>query len=312
MKSDDTIEQEAAVWFAAQRRGPMSLDERQSFDAWRADPLHQAALNHMHELWGEMSTIREMDVAPRRRAAPFNRAALIAAVTVLGLTVMGGGAWWRFDRSTIQTNIGEQRSQELVDGSIVALNVVTRARYDMNARERVVRMNEGEATFWVRKDPERPFLVRTGSYEIRAVGTAFNVRNRDHNLDVSVKEGVIEVRRLADDGQPVRLHAGQRLQVKDTDSERGTTLKVSDIPIGVVDEWRQRVLTYEDAPVSQIVQDFNRFYERPVTVDPSFGRRHVTLRLVIDDRADTVGRLAALLGAEVNRAGQTDTLTPLV
>ncbi|MBK1976923.1 FecR domain-containing protein [Brevundimonas sp. 3P9-tot-E] len=308
---DDDIEHEAAQWFAAQRRGLMALEERQAFDAWRADPVHQAALNRMHEVWGEVSAVGEMGVAPRRRAGRSRRAA-VAAVLVLGLTAsLGGGAWWALNRSVVQTRVGEQRSQELEDGSIVALNVMTRARYDINARERTVYLNAGEAAFVVRKDAERPFLVRAGGYEVRAVGTAFNVRSRDRNLDVAVKEGVVEVRRLSGEGKPVLLRAGQRLQIKDAGAWRAP-LTISEIPTNAVDEWRQRVLTYEDAPISQVIQDVNRFYERPLVIDPAFGRRHVTLRLVIDDREDTVKRLAALLGAQVQRADRADRLKSAV
>lgn len=289
----------------------MSLEERQAFDVWRSHPLHQAALNRMHEVWGELSNVGELVPAPRRRSSRQVRRAAIAAVLVLGLTAsMGAGALWRLDRTSSETGVGEQRSQELPDGSIVALNVVTRAQYDLNRHERVVNLKEGEATFVVRKDPDRPFLVRAGGYEVRAVGTAFNVRNRDHSLDVAVKEGVVEVRALTGGGKPVLLRAGQRFHVKHTNRHTFKQTRISTIPTTSVDEWRQRVLTYEDAPVDQVIRDLNRFYERPVSVDPSLGRRHVTLRLVIDDRADTVQRLAALLDADVRDAGREDRLKP--
>jgi len=288
----------------------MSLEERQAFDVWRSHPLHQAALNRMHEVWGELSTVGEMVPAPRRRASVRDSRAEIAAVLVLGLAVsMSAAVVWRLDRTSSETGVGEQRSQELPDGSIVALNVVTRARYDLNDRERVVNLKEGEATFVVRKDPDRPFLVRAGGYEVRAIGTAVNVRNRDRSLDVAVKEGVVEVRRLAGGAKPVLLRAGQRFHVQDTAEKHA---RISNVSTTSVDEWRQRVLTYEDAPVDQVVRDLNRFYERPVSADPSLGRRHVTLRLVIDDRADTVQRLAVLLDADVRDAGREDHLKPAI
>ncbi|MNE73789.1 hypothetical protein D3C80_1698180 [compost metagenome] len=115
------------------------------------------------------------------------------------------------------------------------------------------------------------------------------------------------MRRLSGHDKPVRLLAGQRLQIK---SEAGSAapLKVSSVSPSGVDEWRQRILTYEDAPVSAVVQDINRFYERPLAADPSLARRRVTLRLVIDDRADTVKRLAALLDAQVRDTGKGDKL----
>lgn len=290
----------------------MSLEERQAFDDWRSDPIHQAALNRMHEVWGELAAVGEMVPQAKRRVARRRRRSAIAAVLVVGLAGgVAASALWRFDQPSTQTGIGEQRSQELPDGSIVALNVVTRARYDIDSHKRVVHLNEGEATFVVHKDPERPFLVKAGGYEVRAVGTAFNVRSRGRSLEVAVKEGVVEVRRLIGEGKPVRLRAGQRLQVGDTAASAQGLLKISTIPTSAVDEWRQRVLTYEDARVDQVIQDVNRFYERPIAVDPRLGRRHVTLRLVIGDRADTVKRLASLLNADLGDGGREDRLKPV-
>lgn len=287
----------------------MSLEERQAFDVWRTDPVHQAALNYMHEVWGELAALGDVVPRARQRTTPHHRRVAIAAVLVLGLTgSLAAGAFWRFHEPSTATGIGEQRSQELPDGSILALNVVTRARYDINARERLVHLNEGEAAFVVRKDPERPFLVRAAGYEVRAVGTVFNVRTRDHNLDVAVKEGAVEVRLLASDDKPVLLRAGQRLQARHTAGASRASVKILQISTGAVDEWRQRILTYENAPVDEIVQDVNRFYERPISVDPLLGRRRVTLRLAIDDRADTVKRLAALLNAKVHGEAHEDRL----
>jgi len=309
MTTYDDIEQQAAQWFAAQRRGPMSLDERQAFDVWRRDPLHQAALNRMHETWGELSAITEAGPSLRRRTT--GRRQAIAAMLVLGLTVgVGAGAWWGLHRPTASTGVGEQRSQELPDGSIVAMNVLTRTRYDISQHQRVVNLDEGEATFVVHRDPDRPFLVRTAGFEVRAVGTAFNVRSRDRSLDVAVKEGVVEVRRLSGGGKPVFLRAGQRLMIKDTSAAARTPLKVSSISAGAVDEWRQRVLTWEDAPVADVIREVNRFYERPIVADAAVAQRHVTLRLVVDDRADTIKRLAALLDAKVQFGSREDRLVP--
>lgn len=315
MTLDDEIQQQAAQWFAVQRRGMMSLDERLAFDAWRADPLHQAALNRIHEVWGELSTVGEMVRSPSRRLRRPSRRAVMAAVLVLGLGVGGGlglGALWGADRASAQTGVGEQLSKELPDGSILALNVVTRAQYALNPRERIVHLSEGEAAFVVHKDPERPFLIKVAGYEVRAVGTAFNVRSRDRSLEVAVKEGVVEVRRLKGDHRPLVLRAGQRLQISDIEKGTLASTDVSDISTAAVDEWRQRVLSYENAPVDQILRDVNLFYERPVVAAPALARRRVTLRLVVDDRAETMRRLAAVLGANLTDAGRSDHLTPAV
>lgn len=312
MTPDDKIQQQAADWFAAQRRGVMPLEERLAFDAWRADPLHQAALNRMHEVWGELSAINGAVQPVSRESKPRRRRLALAAALVMGIGLggLGFGAVWNTDRASAQTGVGEQLSETLPDGSIVALNVVSRARYTFTPRERVVRLAEGEAAFAVHKDPTRPFRVVVEGYEVRAVGTAFNVRNRDRGLEVAVKEGIVEVRRLTGDHTPIVLRAGQRLQVRDIAKEAPTAGDVSDISTAAVDEWRQRVLSYENAPVDEVLRDVNRFYNRPVTADPVLARRRVTLRLVVDDRALTMRRLAAVLGADLTDAGRMDRLSP--
>lgn len=310
MSMDEKTREEAAAWFAAQRRGPMSVEERQAFDAWRADPLHQAALNHMHELWGEVSAIKELGVtvpAPPvgiRRWAPAAAAAAVMAVAGLG------AAHYITRPDQVRTSVGEQRTATLEDGSVVAINVATKLAYDMKPAVRQVKLEEGEAVFFVKKDPERPFLVRAGDYEIRAVGTAFNVRRRDGEVDVAVAEGVVAVTALAgpNAGKEIaRLPAGQRVRLGSRQAEP----TVAPVSVENVAEWRMRVVSYEDVTVATVVEDLNRFFERPVEVsDPDLAARRVTLRLQVEDRERTLRNLGDILGAELRAERRADLLTP--
>jgi len=93
----------------------------------------------------------------------------------------------------IETAIGEQRSATLADGSVINVNVATSLSYNLGARDRVIDMGTGEAVLFVHHDSSKPFFVRTGGYELRAVGTAFNVRNRGGMVDVSVLQGTVSV-----------------------------------------------------------------------------------------------------------------------
>src|SRR5690606_28492859 len=54
-----------------------------------------------------------------------------------------------------------------------------------------------EALFDVAKDPSRPFIVSVNGAEVRAVGTAFNIRLRADVVELTVTEGVAAV-----DGRP--------------------------------------------------------------------------------------------------------------
>ena len=303
MTVDRKTRQEAADWFVVQRRGPMSLEERQAFDAWRSDPVNQAALNHAHEVWGELAALKDAaQDYPERHRKPRPRWVANAIAATLALCLMGVAGMGLMDRlgsPSLQTGIGEQRSKELSDGSVVSLNVVSNARYDISPRERVVHLNDGEASFLVQKDPERPFLVKSGGYEIRAIGTSFNVRNRHQTLEVAVKEGLVEVRHKASGSKPVLLRAGQKFHVLLDKPEGTAAAKISTVPNVTVDEWRNRVLNYEDAPIDEVIRDVNLFYDRPVFVDPAQASRRVTMRVEIKDRGETMKRLSLLLNTPV-------------
>ncbi|MGE5500767.1 MAG: FecR family protein [Ignavibacteriales bacterium] len=301
IRLDEVTRDEAAAWFAALRRGPMTLDERAAFDAWRSDPKNQAALGGMHELWGELSGLRDMGVTAPKPARPGRRWAAIAA----SVAVLIGGASVALLHPfghTIRTHVGEQRTASLDDGSVVGLNVATKVSYDITPERRSVRMDDGEAVFFVKKDTRRPFLVRAGDYRIGGTGT-FNVRCRDGDLDVAVTDGVLTVadlhgRKLAD------LAAGQRLRL----SPDGRPV-VTPVDAASVAEWRLRIVGYEDATVGQVVEDLNRFYDRPIEVDdPGLAARRVTLRLQVEDRERTLKTLGDLLGAEIERGPQADLL----
>jgi transmembrane sensor len=313
MKIDDKIRDEAAQWFAASRRGPMALEERAAFDAWRANPLNQAALNHMHETWGELAGLKQIVPGIERRAdrRAWRVAAAVAAILVASL----GGFYLTYAPSTqgsrIETATGEQRSATLADGSVINVNVATRLSYNLGARDRVVDMGSGEAAFFVHHDKSKPFFVRTGAYEVRAVGTAFNVRNRGGTVDVSVLQGTVSVTVIGGShpGRQVALiSAGKRIALDNPDALAAQPVRIDTVDPQSMIEWRARTLDYEDAPISRVVEDLNAFFPRPITVGSALGSRRITIRLRVDDREHALQTLTGLLDLRLDRGKDRDAL----
>jgi transmembrane sensor len=175
-----------------------------------------------------------------------------------------------------------------------------------------VTLQYGEALFMVRKDASLPFIVHAAGYDVRAVGTAFDVRHRDQSLQVDVLEGTVVVKALAGSqaGHEVaRLTAGDRMVISDL-SAPGDGPRVEHAPVQTMSEWRQREVSYQDLTVEQVVTDLNRFFERPLEVsDPMLAQRRVTLHLQIEDRERVLQTLGALLGANIQRGARADVLT---
>lgn len=128
---------------------------------------------------------------------PVYREFAVAAVLVLSVLAIGGltnrkhfdnELYFTETRSTI-----EPWTRRLPDGSMVRLNANTKVEISFTPEYRRVNLLQGEAHFSVAKAPERPFRVYADDVRVQAVGTAFNVRLSDDEVDVLVTEGTVEV-----------------------------------------------------------------------------------------------------------------------
>ena len=140
------------------------------------------------------------------------------------------------------------------------------------AAVRRVRLERGEAHFAVTKDPARPFLVNAAGIEVRAVGTAFNVRVGAVTLEVLVTEGRVQLNSqpaatagAATAGSPPPpslipvLEARQRAVVSlgaATQPPQIDTLTPGEIERVLA--WQHRLLNFTAMPLREIVAEFNR------------------------------------------------------
>jgi transmembrane sensor len=244
--------------------------------------------------------------------------AAVAAIVFFNVAGVGGGFTWITlgQDARIETLAGQQRTQALPDGSVMAVNVASHVSYVVRDDRRRVKIHDGEAAFNVKADKQRPFVVEAGEYEIRAVGTAFNVRSRDGVVEVAVGEGRVEIcaasasASAAATAPPfVVLTAGQLLRFPVALSERQLR---SAVPVAVpplqISEWRMRVVTYEDAPLSEVIADFNRYFPQKLLIEPDLADERVTVRLQVDDRARAIDTLASLLNVNVRETPQGEML----
>jgi len=313
--SKPTRQDQAAAWFAAERAGAMLVEQRAEFDAWRSDPRNQAALDVMYELWDDLAVLKGAS-APEAAPKPVARQRFLAPLLALAsagiVAAVVGALLMQTPEKTLQTVAGEQKTQSMPDGSLIAVNVATAVSYKVHEGERSVTLSEGEAAFSVAPDASAPFVVRAGDFEVRAVGTAFNIKQRDGVIQVSVSEGKVTICRAdSQSGSDVlaTLAAGQRLEFASAFSPDSFKAAPVSVPPEQVAEWRMRIVTYENAPVRAVIEDFNRYFDRKLLAeDPELLSRQVTIRLKVDDRERALALLAALLDARVDHTNTGDIL----
>ena len=112
---------------------------------------------------------------------------------------------------------------EFVDGSNISVSGPTVLTLSDGDDGKLIRLRQGELSADVMPQlAERPFRLVTSSAEMEVLGTRFNVVADPSSTRVSVNEGLVRVRRLAD-GETQEVPADHRVVAA---LERGTDFKV--------------------------------------------------------------------------------------
>lgn len=256
--------------------------------------------------------------SPWRGHARLNGWAIAAAASFV-LAVASGGASLALlagrgsEPIAVQeliTNKGERAEARLSDGTRVVLGPETRVRieYSTDESRRSVQLL-GEAYFDVAPDPERPFEVRAGSTLTRVLGTEFDVRAypTDSAVNVVVAEGRVAFRGASDpDSAAVHLEAGDLGALV-----TGGTVSVRRVDPDAYLGWQNGRLAFEDAPLSQVAVQIERWYGIPVRIgDPALSNRRLTASFRDQSLDEVIANIAAALELEYTKVGQSYTFLP--
>jgi transmembrane sensor len=321
-RHDGQAAEEAARWFAHLQGGVATDGDWLAFENWlQASPAHASAYERLESLWVDLDyapVSKDLGgrplLAARRRLplraqglgfgarAPGRRvwigaAAAIAAslAVVVGLGLQPGAV----ATQTYQTPAGQTRDITLADGTHIRLNAASKITVSLGRDARRVEMADAEAVFDVAHDARRPFLIGVGDRQVRVVGTEFNLRHRDDQVDLTVRRGIVEVRPAAAlDAPPTRVTVGQELT--HTEGQAAQVLKVAD-PIQSF-AWTNGQLIYKDQPLSDVAADLSRRFSVPVrTADARTAALRFSGVLVTDNEPDVLRRLAAYAPVRVER-----------
>jgi transmembrane sensor len=295
------INQEAADWFVEVNTDVPDLETRRRFDKWlRASPQHVRAFLEMVPIWEDggrvplssdatpeqlieraqaaVSVVGLQGAVPSPVARPYSRfsgrfaraAAALATVVVLVVIVLG---YQQLRYPVYTTGLGEQRSLALPDGSMLELNTLSRVRVRYSGRERAVELLSGQALLDVVKNPARPFVVYSGQTRIRAVGTQFDVYRQPVDTLVTVVEGRVAVydaaMRSGNDSAAglavpgsMLVAAGEQLRVTAHAADR-----VEHPNMGLATAWTQHQMVFDDTPLTDVAQEFDRYNKRRLIID---------------------------------------------
>jgi len=187
----------------------------------------------------------------------------------------------------LHTQVGEQRSLTLEDGSTIFLNTDSHIKVNYSQNSRVIELSKGEALFKVTHDPKRPFQVYSDGSMTQAIGTVFNVLQTTKGTEIAVVEGKVfvkpvslknldasnrnnlgeNIQELSEEGQQDKfvLTVGEQVSV---DQHGSFSVKVNQ-DLDKITSWRMRRLIFKSESLQSIAKEFNRYNHSKIMLDDS-------------------------------------------
>ena len=268
--------------------------------------LHRDALQHtlsdkkVEAIWQNIQQAHQKETSryqsPTRSIRIFRYPAAVAASVAVLLIV---AVWFiqRLPDATYATAYGETQIITLPDRSVVTLNANSTLRIPSPWTEEDDRhvYLEGEAFFNVQHNDTK-FMVHTDDLIVEVLGTQFNVNHRRSTTQVVLNHG--QVRLNLAQAEDVLMKPGELAEF----SRSSGQLTQKKVDPEVLTSWRNKLLIFEDTPLSEVAQMLEDNYGLQVVIKTkSLAERKITAEIATTELDTFLNTLPELLSIKVTR-----------
>jgi transmembrane sensor len=155
IKDSDSIDAQAASWFARNRNNDVGRADRKAFAAWQAEPAHARAYAEFEQLWSDLAQLQQLNkptALPKRKPSVWRPALAVAAALLCAVMATHLGAPRELYHTQVAAHAKGMRTLNLPDGSSVYVNANTRVRgtgFDVRRSQQqlVVSVAHGQVAF---------------------------------------------------------------------------------------------------------------------------------------------------------------------
>lgn len=268
----ETLAEEARAWVNHISSGAATSEDTAAMLQWRlTSPAHAVALGEAVRLRKrviaagaalrtEPSGQRLLSSAADRTSALTSRRAFLGGAVAASLAGMLAvrppfDLWPSLGemRGDYRTGVGEQRTVRIARGLTVELNTRTSvARVDGAADAYRLALIAGEVLVDAKR-PAQPVRIETDHGSAQAEAGRFGVRLLDRESCVTCLAGAVAVR-AQDGGVRAVLRRGQQAMLG-----RNGAVRLLSVDPERVDSWRRGELVFDDRPLSEVVDEINRY-----------------------------------------------------
>ena len=180
----------------------------------------------------------------------------------------------------IKAAFGTQTRLTLADGTDVWLNSGSTLRFPLSFGHMENRRVDltGEGYFEVTQNAGQPFIVHTPQFQVRVLGTSFNVNayEDEKHVEVALIEGKVELLQQVK-GKEVPVMTLQPSEVADYDTENNRIALKTERDIDRYTAWRDGKIVFFDDPVEKLVSRLENWYNVDIEIaDSSLMAYHFT------------------------------------
>ncbi len=332
-KVSPKVANEAATWVARLHGPDRDRDMELACLAWQAESaVNRYAFERCTEVWMEVpnaALAAGYVPTPRPPATPppetrgqggGRRPALAALGALAGVALVAFWLPWApwapwADGTVYRTDVGEAQTVVLADGTRMSLNTATRVHVGFDQKQRLVRVDSGEAAFEVAREAARPFVVRAAASEVVALGTVFAVRltpagaGSGESLAVTLLEGQVAVRPVAGREigavapvEPVTMAPGERVRLARAPGGPAVRQQIDRPQLDQVTAWRRNEAVFDRTLLADAVAEMNRYSRTPLVLVGELSRADwlVSGQYRTGDNAGFANALAAVHGLVVH------------
>jgi len=166
---------------------------------------------------------------------------------------------------------GERLTFILPDSSTVVLNSGSELKYSSDFAKRRTLWLKGEAFFKVTKNAKSPFMVHTTDFDVKVLGTEFNVNSTTSDQTVSLAKGKVNVL-LKESKDEINLLPNEELV---WNAKTKAVIK-RNFDVFKVLAWKDNILLLDDEQIETALAKMNQFYGVNFIIkDSAIAKQHI-------------------------------------
>lgn len=167
---------------------------------------------------------------------------------------------------------GQRINIDLPDGSNVWLNANTTIEFPLSfTKENRIIYLDGEAFFDVKRNEKHPFVVHTDRYNVKVLGTKFNVDaySDSENFETTLINGKVSLTAHSNTNKEIILMPNQKAILQDG------KLNIENIDDFTQYRWIEGLICFKRAEFKSIMKKFEKYYEVKIIINNKKVSQHI-------------------------------------